>query len=98
MGPVRKVYGEGETTFGNWADVEPNNTMAVDSSNETPIYALYVEGDFTVLGPMTSNGEAIKVDYIAGRIVFRESGKNLLQQLWETRRSAQPAFRPALDD
>ncbi|HYN36484.1 MAG TPA: hypothetical protein VEV82_05860, partial [Actinomycetota bacterium] len=79
-------------------DVEPNNSMAVNSADETPISALYVEGDFSVLGPMTPEGEKIKVEYVAGRIVFGESGKTLLHQLWRTRRAAVPPFRSELDD
>jgi hypothetical protein len=102
-GPVTEVYGQASTTRGAWARSEPSNTsgLVVSAGNsDEPVHAVFVRGSFMVEGPvMLKSGTPKPVThrYVAGRIIFDDTGEILLSQVWASERPSDPAFGPSLD-
>jgi hypothetical protein len=52
-GRVSEVYGQGATDLKRWQELEPSNTSGLQggpNNPDDPIYALFVRGQFTVVG------------------------------------------------
>jgi hypothetical protein len=107
-GDVADVYASGASTLGSWMATEPNNTSGLgggSTSDETmPLYAAFVQGDFTVSGPIGPKGP-IEASYDEGRIVFDANGKILNIRMWSSKThpnapfsNGEPAFDSAFDD
>lgn len=101
-GSVAETYGEGVTTLGEWAILEPANAAALlEGSDPTkPIYALFVRGTFEIHGPITGlpTVHPIVASGEAARLVFDSSGDLLMVQIWHTPLPADPAFGPQFQE
>jgi hypothetical protein len=100
-GRVSEVYGQGATDLKRWQELAPSNTSGLQggpNNPDDPIYALFVRGQFTVVGPPGIHSRPSEVSYAAGRVVFGADGIALSVELWKEELPAIPPFGPAFDD
>lgn len=99
-GEVARVYGQASSTMAEWREVEPSNTSGLEvaprESTEL-VYAVFVLGDFLVVGPIRAGSPQPKHSYTAGRIVFDSGGDALNVQLWGEQKEETPSFGSQLD-
>ena len=108
-GEVTEIYASSDTTMRSWREVEPGNTSGIEaqpSDTDTPIHAVFVNGDFSATGPPPeeSPGMPMSSTYDEGRIVFNDSGDLLSVSLWSAaeavppKSTGDPAFGADFDD
>jgi hypothetical protein len=95
------IYQEATTTLGDWVSLEPLNNQGRDlslSATDLSVYALFVQGDFSVPVPdLSSDTHQTIAHFAAGRIVIGADGRFLSLQLWKEVRPADEGFGASFD-
>jgi hypothetical protein len=99
-GSVDTSFASAATTFGDWQQVEPDNTSGLDMGKSASIYALFVTGTFQLQG-----GPGMQSDvFDEARVVFDDQGMVLNFRFWveETHKApfttGDPPFASDFDD
>ena len=104
FGPVSATYGEAVATRAEWHKLEPGLTSGdqlTDSNGNDLVYAVFVEGDFSVesLAPHDSAAASSPVRFVAGRVVVEVStGRFLAVALWPEKLAPNEGFGERFDD
>lgn len=81
-GAIDSVSDYASTTLANFVELEPNNARSLTGGDSTTrIYAVMIQGDFKVHGPMTPTGSSV-THYDNGRVITDDSGRVLNVALW----------------
>jgi hypothetical protein len=98
-GSIASVYAQAAIPFPEWARAEPRATLGIKDSSitQSPVYVLFIRGQFVVEGPVRPDGSRAEVHYVAGRIVADATGSVLNLQLWPREREPDPPVGPPFD-